>query len=220
MQVMKRVGLWGGIIILFAVAVWGLIAFVNSNKPSNVLSSQATDLVSIRKDDIVFGDPKLAKAVLIEYADFQCPACAFYQPWVRELKKDFGSRLLVVYRFFPLSQHKNAIPSSRAALAAGIQNKFWEMHDLIYENQESWANSANAKEIFTDYAKKLNLDIDKFNLDFEAQSTKDFINSELNEGVRIGIKATPTFFVNGVKIQNPRSLDEFKTLIQDAIGKK
>lgn len=216
---MKQIGIWVGLIAIFIGTTWGLIALVNGK--NSTVPSQIKDLPPISKDDQVLGISDKTKAVLVEYADFQCPACKNYAPLVRQLKKDFGDNLLIVYRFFPLiNTHQNAMSSSQAAFAAGKQNKFWEMSDLIYENQENWANSSNAKDLFTEYAKKLDLDLAKFTDDYNNEATKKFIIDQMNSGASIGINYTPTFFLNGKIISNPQSYEAFKKLIQDELNKK
>lgn len=215
---MKQIGIWAGVAVIFITTTWGLIALVNNNPSA---PSQAGTPPPISKDDQVLGAADKIKVVLIEYADFQCPACAYYSPVVRQLKEDLGDDLFIVYRYFPLiSIHKNAMSSSQAAFAAGKQNKFWEMSDLLYENQKSWADSTKAKDIFAEYAQKLGLNIDQFTADFNLDSTKKFITDQMNSGVSIGINSTPSFFVNGKKIENPRSYEAFKQIIQDEINKK
>ena len=211
---MKQIGIWAGIIVIFFVTTWGLIALVNSK---GSVSSQVGIPPSISKDDQVLGVSTKVKAILIEYADFQCPACKNYALFVRQLKKDFGDDLLIAYRFFPLLGHQNAMSSSQAAFAAAKQNKFWEMSDMIYENQENWADSSNAEDLFIGYAKKLDLDITQFTNDYNADPTKKFITDQLNSGISIGINSTPTFFLNGKIIQNPQSYEAFKKLIQDEL---
>ncbi|KKQ36687.1 MAG: DSBA oxidoreductase [Candidatus Levybacteria bacterium GW2011_GWC2_37_7] len=107
--------------------------------------------------------------------------------------------------------------SSQAAYAAGLQGKFWEMHDMIFENQDSWSNT-QARDIFIDYAKKLNLDSNKFESDMTSDATRKFITQEMNKAISLGINSTPTFFVNGKHIQNPAGYEAFKKIIQDELA--
>jgi protein-disulfide isomerase len=109
--------------------------------------------------------------------------------------------------------------SAQAVYAAGLQGKFWEMFDMVYENQESWSDSTQPKTIFTDYAKKIGLNLNKFNSDMDSDLTKKFITDEQSQGLDLGINATPTIFMNGKEIQNPATYEEFKKLIQDEINK-
>lgn len=215
---MKQVGIWAGITVIFFVTTWGLIALVNSK--NSIVPAQTITPPSISKDDQVLGVSDKVKAVLIGYADFQCQACKDYALIIKQLKKDFSDDLLIVYRFFPLPNHQNSMLSSQAAYAAGKQNKFWEMSDMLYENQENWANSSSVQDIFIGYAKKINLDIAQFVSDYNAETTKKFIIDSLSSGISIGINYTPTFFVNGKRIDNPQGYAAFKKLIQNEINQK
>lgn len=211
----KEIVIWIGFLVVLIGGLWGLVAAVN-NSPSPSAPTEIKGLPKVSKDDFIRGGPK-AKVTLVEYGDFQCPACGSYHPIIKKLEADFKDDLRVVYRFFPLTNvHQNAMPAAQAAYAGGLQNKFWEMHDALYENQNFWANT-DPKNIFFDYAKKLNLDLDKFKKDMDSDSTKQFINNQENTGVSIGINSTPTFFVNEKHIQNPAGYEEFKKIIQDEI---
>lgn len=212
----KKIGLWVGGAVALVLAVWGLVALVNS--PS---SSTSTNLIApkLTNTDITSG-PQGAKTTLIEYADFQCPACGFYHPWTKQLMQDFNGKVLFVYRFFPLTNlHQNAIASSQAAYAAYLQDKFWQMHDTLFEHQQDWATATDPTKIFTGYAKTIGLDTDKFLTDMQADGTKKFINAQEDAGTSAGVNATPTFFVNGKSIQNPTSYGSFKKIISDSLAK-
>ncbi|OGI72699.1 hypothetical protein A3J61_00135 [Candidatus Nomurabacteria bacterium RIFCSPHIGHO2_02_FULL_38_15] len=168
--------------------------------------------------DWVRGDAN-AKVTLVEYSDFQCPACAAYYPLVKKLEEKFGSQMSFTYRHFPLSQiHKNAELAAMAAEAAGLQGKFWEMHDMLFENQTAWSNNYNAKKVFIGYAEKLVLNTDQFENDLDRKDLRDKIAANYKEGVSIGINGTPSFFVNGVKITNPKSYEEFEKIISEKLA--
>lgn len=214
----KEIWIWIGVIVVTLATLWGMIALVNSSPSPSIPQTGTPKAVS--DQDITLGIASNAKVILIEYADFQCPACSALAPFVKQLNKEFGNNLLIVYRFFSLNGHQNSMPSAQAAFAAYKQNKFWEMSGLIYQNQDSWINAGNAQRIFTDYAKKLNLNIDQFTNDYNAASTKKVINDDYNEGLSIGITYVPSFFVNGKLIQNPQNYEEFKQIIQNEINSK
>ena len=151
-----------------------------------------------------------ASAVLVEYSDFQCPACASYHDLVSQLKADLGDRINIVYRHFPLRQiHKNAQLAGQAAESANIQGKFWEMHDLLYEKQDEWGNlvSPLSREqvltYFQSYAGQLGLDINKFTKAIETNEAINIINEDISAGTASGVNATPTFYVNNTKISEP-----------------
>lgn len=213
----KTIGIWAVVLSVLILSVYGLLQLANSPQVTNTSSGK---LPEITKDDPTTGTPS-AKVTLVEYADFQCPACAAYHPMVKQLLSEYNGRIYFVYRYFPLiTIHQNAMISAQSAYAAGLQNKFWEMHDILFQTQNSWANSSKAKEAFIELAKKLNLDIDKFKTDLESNKGKDFINDTYSKGLAIGVNSTPTFFINGKKIQNPRTYNDFKSLIDNEINKK
>jgi protein-disulfide isomerase len=215
---MKELRIWIGIIAILIGGLWLLATAVNDS-PSSFEPAQI-DLPAVSKEDFVKGDPK-AKVTLVEYSDFQCSACGLYFPDIKQLEKDFGNKLFVVYRIFPLIQtHQNSMIASQTAYAANLQGKFWEMHDLLFENQSNWSDSKFAKDIFIGYAKDLGMNLDKFKTDLDAKSTKKFVTDQQTKAVAIGLNSTPTFFVNGTRIQNPRGYEAFKKIIQDEINKK
>lgn len=156
-----------------------------------------------------------ADIVLTEYSDYQCPACGYYYPLVEKLKKEFGSQLKVEYRYFPLNSHQYAALAARAAEAARNQGKFKAMHDLLFKNQDSWSSSGNPQSTFIGYAKELGLDLQQFKSDLNAGETQKAVMEQKQEGVNMGVNSTPTFYINGIKVQQlPRSYEQFKSLIE------
>lgn len=157
-----------------------------------------------------------AKVTLTEYSDYQCPACALYHPIVDSLKKEFGADLNIEYKYFPLNSHQYAALAARAAEAARNQGKFLEMHYKLFENQRQWANSNNPISSIINYARELNLDMDKFTDELNAAETQQVVMEEKQAGLQLGVNSTPTFYINGEKVeQNPRTYDAFKSMIQE-----
>ncbi|MFH5882886.1 DsbA family protein [Halalkalibaculum sp. DA3122] len=160
-----------------------------------------------------------ADIVLTEYSDYQCPACAYYHPVVEKLKEEFGDKLKVEYRYFPLNSHQFAALAARAAEAAGNQGQFKAMHDMLFENQDNWSSSGNPQSIFIGYAKELGLDVQQFQSDLNAAETQKTVMEQKQEGVNMGVNSTPTFFINGIKVQQlPRSYDQFKSLLESQMS--
>ena len=172
---------------------------------------------AVTPEDWVKGN-RDAKVILIEYSDFQCPACAFYYPLLEKFSEEFGDRIAIVYRHFPLPNHQNAKSAAYAAEAAGQQEKFWEMHDLIFDNQKEWKDERSADEVFTNYAQTLNLNLDQFKTDFALKEIRKKVESAYQNGVQLGINSTPTFFLNGEKLASPRNYEEFRNIIAQAIN--
>jgi protein-disulfide isomerase len=158
---------------------------------------------------------------LTEYGDFECPACAAYYPIVEQVFEKYKSDITFQFRNFPLRQiHKNAMVAHRAAEAADKQGKFWEMYALLYQNHSNWSQETEASGTFRAFAQSLSLDMTKYDADFKSEATNAIINADIAEGQKLGVSSTPTFFIDGKKIENPRDLEAFTKAIEDAIKAK
>lgn len=158
-----------------------------------------------------------AQLVLVEFGDYQCPACAVYHPFVKQLLSDFPGKVNFVFRHFPLPQHKNANIASYAAEAAALQGKFWEMHNKIYETQATWSNLDNPKDTFIAYAVELGLNKDKFQSDLDSDFVKNIIKRGLSDGKVAGISATPTFFLNGEELTLFATYEDLKKSVEEKL---
>jgi len=213
----KKYSIWAGAVAVIVLIIAGLLMLVNT--PSSP-SSKASNVAPVSAKDITNGE-SAAKVTLIEYSDFQCPACAAYYPVVKQLLEDYKDKIYFVYRIFPLTSiHPNARISSQAAYAAYRQNKFFEMEDLLFVNQKDWAKASNPSGIFMDYARELKLDAKKFEADMNSEEAKKYVIDSENQALSEGINSTPTFILNGVKIKNPQGYDEFKKLIENELNKE
>ena len=155
-----------------------------------------------------------ASAYLVEFSDFQCPACKAYQPVVDELVEKHKDRLFFVYRHFPLDKHRYAIAAAITAEAAGQQGKFWEMYALLFENQEKFSDS-----IWKDLAGELSLDEKQFDQSLGSNNLKEKILKDRDYGIAIGVNSTPTFFFNGRKLTNFSTFDEFRKMVENELSK-
>lgn len=145
--------------------------------------------------------PANAPVTLEEFGDFQCPPCGLLHPVLKEMEKEFGSQIRVIFREFPLGQtHQHAINAARAAEAAGMQGKFWEMHDMIFTNQRTWKDAFDARPTFEDYAVKLGLDLQKFRRDVTSSAVDQRIALDGRRANALGVNATPTLFMNGREV--------------------
>lgn len=154
-----------------------------------------------------------AATALVEFSDFQCPACKAYQPVVDELLNTYGEKIYFSYRHFPLPQHAFGEQAARAAEAAAKQGKFWEMHALLFAKQDDFSET-----LWSKLAKELKLDEGQFQKDFTSIEILDIINLDKADGLSLGVNSTPTFFLNGVKLP-PMNVDELKLKVTDAINK-
>jgi len=136
--------------------------------------------------------------VIVEFSDFQCPACAGVQEPLKKILDKYEKKVKIVYRHFPLTSiHPYAMVSAQAAEAAGKQGKFWDMHDLLYKRQADWSK-AEPRQLFIEYAKEIGLDEVKFVMDLESDEVKRIVNKDLVDATKNRLNATPSFFVNGV----------------------
>lgn len=207
----KNIVTWS-IVGLVVVGIITLIVMTAKN------SGGGSTVAAVTADDHIRG-PQSAKAVIIEYSDFQCPACGAYYPIIKSLEKSYGDKIAIVYRNYPLTTlHQYAQLAAQAAEAAQLQGKYWEMHDLLFERQDSWSKGSNVKQTFTDYAKELGLDTKKFGDDIDSSTVKDRVNRDVTSGNLVAITGTPTFFLNGKKLTNPGSEDAFRKLIDAELG--
>ncbi len=150
---------------------------------------------------------------IVEFSDFQCPYCSRLQPILREVLKTYPKEVKLVFKDFPLSFHKQAKNAAKAARASGEQGKYWEMHDLIFANYDKLT-----EEMFTEFASQLGLDTKKFTADYSGTKYDGLIKDDMSLGQRVGVRGTPTLFLNGKRMSN-RSFDDFKIAI-DTILKK
>lgn len=150
--------------------------------------------------------PKDSKAVLIEYGDFQCPACGAAHPNLKTITEEFGDELTFIFRNNPITSiHPNAKVAAAAAEAAGLQGKYWEMHDTLYERQQQWSNASVDDRIalFVQYAETVDVEnIDKFKNDMESDAVNRKINFDLALARKVPVQGTPTFVLNGEKVSN------------------
>lgn len=206
---------WGiaiGAIVLTYLGIYTLVTSGNGNTGGNI------DLPETLQQEWVKGDPN-AKVVLVEYSDFQCPACAYYHGMLKSVIPEFSNHIAFIYRHFPLSQHDNALITAYAAEAAGIQGKFYEMHDLIFAGQGEWSNMSNsqAEAKMIEYAEQLSLDVDKFKSDISSKEVEAAVKQDLQSANEAGVNSTPSFYLNGQKITNPSNNEAFREIIRNAV---
>jgi len=207
-------------LIVIVVAVVAAAFFSSALSPAQG-TFVATTVPAITAADHARGDTS-AKLTVIEYGDFQCPACGEYEPIMEQLTADYGNRVEFVFRNFPLFQiHQDAMIGAQAAEAAGLQGKYWEMHDLLYAKQAEWplasADTVVSK-YFDGYAQSLGLNVTKFDSDINSDAVKNRVQSDISTGNAAKIDHTPTFFINLTQIRNPSSYADFKSVIDAALA--
>ncbi len=165
-----------------------------------------------------------AKVVMTEFGDFQCPACYTAQSAIEKLLGEYPSDLRLVFRNLPLTSHPYALIAAQAAESAGAQGKFWEMHNTLYARQQEWGDpnkgtsEEQARAFFSAYAEGIGLDMNKYNADMAGTTYQDVIRQDVEAGTKAGANATPTFYMNGVKVADP-SYNSLKAAFEEAMKK-
>lgn len=163
-----------------------------------------------------------AAVTLEEFADFQCGACAGAHPTMNEIKSMYGSRIHFIYRNFPLQipAHDKSYEASLAASAAGMQNKFWDMQNMLFSNQKAWTSDPTYKQIWKGYAQKIGLDVPKWETDMNGFGAKNRVEADIARGKAINISSTPTLFINGVSVSfSDMRVESLKALIDAELQK-
>lgn len=196
------------------LALGGIFVFSNNKSSSNNSNATASSVTNHSTGNLN------SKVEIIEYGDFQCPACGQFFPLVSAVKAQYKDTVKFTFRHFPLdSIHKNARAGSRAAEAAGQQGKFFEMHDILYKNQNAWVDSSDPLTIFAGYAQQLGLDVNAFKIYYASEAANSSINADLQEGQKKGVSGTPTFFIAGKQVNNNdlSTLEKFSAQIDAAL---
>jgi len=186
----------------------------------NIPESQSVPANGDKQSAHVRGNPD-APVTLEEFADFQCPPCSQFAPFAEELLREYDSRLRVVFRNFPLPGHEHAREAALAAEAAGLQGKFWEMHDTLYREQEAWSKAPNARELFESYAATLGLNVDQFKNDMDSEKARERVDSDRALADFLGVKVTPTLFINNRPVdQKDKNPEGVRAAINAALNEK
>lgn len=168
----------------------------------NELTSNSRLTPPVGEEDHIAGPPTAA-ITLVAYCDFECPYCGEAFPLIKQLQAQLGENLRYVFRHFPLlDKHPNAEQAAEAAEAAGAQDQFWAMHDLLFENQEA----LEATDLYA-YAESLAIDLEQFAEDFSGRRFATRVASNIRSGRRSGVTGTPTFFINGISHTNEETLE-------------
>src|SRR6266498_4223832 len=211
------------IVVVVALATVGSGAMLYRAKRPHVSAIPEDKTLSAKsgaESAHIRGNPD-APVTLEEYGDFQCPPCSMFAAFLGQLEKEYDSRLRVVFRNFPLLMHEHAREAALAAEAAGLQGRFWEMHDVLYREQEAWSKAPNVRELFESYAGTIGLDLDKFRKDMDSEEVKARVDADRQRGESLGIQITPTLFINNQPLaQEHKNPEGIRAEINAALAKK
>lgn len=208
------------IVLLAAFAAgWVVLRSVREEQRAATPTPDPAGEVKGAEPPHVRGNPN-APVTLEEFGDFQCPSCGSYYPELKKIEAEFGDNLKVIFRELPLlPMHEHALMAAQAAEAAGLQGKFWEMHDKLYENQAKWVEEKDLVPVFVDYAKQIGLNPDQFMKDLNGEAVAARIFQDGKRAHSFGLKGTPSFFVNGKEAKDDQWKPEgLRQMIKDALA--
>lgn len=204
-----------GLVGLLGVVVW--LSSKNKIDVSKVNQNQEISSQTVNGEigDHIFGDTekaKNAKVTLIEYGDFQCPSCATMSKKIKSFASEYEGKVKFIFRNFPLEGHPNALSAASAAEAAGIQGKYFEMLESLFENQSEWSSSSASErtDLYKKYAKNLGLDESKFIEDMKSSKVSSKIKFDKALGNKSGVTGTPSFYLNGESLDSEIWRDDAK----------
>ncbi len=203
---------------IFVIGLLTMLAFVGIILLSERNDSGEPALKIVNQDELVaehnyYKGPEDAQVVLVEFSDFQCPACALFAPLISNFELRFPN-LKIVYKQFPLPQHSQAKTAAYAAMAAGEQDAFWEYHNVLFENQNQFSD-----ELFVQLAKDIGLDEDKFKNDMASEKVKQYVEADIKTANSLGVNSTPTFFLNG-KLLELKDLSDLEKAVTEEFNRK
>ena len=212
---MKRLFPFIIILVVLSAAIGSVVYMTQTKSASNENTNQSTGSPVAAKPSPTLGPvktgvpgadpphtlgPANAPVKIEEFGDFECPPCGLFHPILKQMHEEFGDKLHITFREYPLPNHQHAIPAASAAEAAGMQGKFWEMHALIFENQNRWKTEFNARPIFEGYAKQIGLDVERFKRDVDSDRVEQRIFLDGKRARSLGVNSTPTVFLNSREV--------------------
>jgi protein-disulfide isomerase len=209
----KKFLIIGGVAVVIVIA--GIFLMRSSATPGTVTTGDK----SLIRADSNQTHPN-AKVAVVEFGDYECPACGEAYPIVKQVLAGYGDKVNFVFRNFPLPQHNTAMDGAEAAEAAGAQGKYWEMHDWLYEHQSTWVEQPNDLDILAGAAQQLGLNVDQFKADIQGRKYEAKIKTDQSAGDALGINATPTFYIDGQQFVGVPQASDLKAKIDAALAKK
>lgn len=208
------IGIVAVIVVIFLLAKG---RYKGTEDKVETANADQTSVLEIKANDWVSGT-STAKVTLVEYFDFECEACGAFYPIVTQLKEEYKDDIQLVVRYFPLPGHRNSRSAAHAAEAAGKQGKFWEMYEILFTKQSEWGEQSVAnQDQFEKYAIEAGvMNIEQWKKDVVSNEVKKRIDDSYKEAVGLNLQGTPSFFLDGKKIENPKGYESFKLLIEKA----
>lgn len=202
--------------IVAASVIW--YAVFTANRPALEAAPQPTsDVQLVREDSHRLTTPATEKAQLVEFLDFECEACGSMYPIMEDMKKEFGDRITIINRYFPLPSHKNSATAALAVEAAAQQGKYEQMYSKMFQTQSQWGEQQETRApLFRTFAQELELDMTAYDAAVADEKTKERIRQDIADGKALGVTGTPTFFLNGKKLELTSEADFRQQLTEAA----
>ncbi|MGX2998804.1 DsbA family protein [Streptomyces sp. JNUCC 64] len=204
------------IVAAFAAAFGSFLLFSPDGRGAGGTDAEpAVRALPVRDDSHRLSDPPSPEVTVVEFLDFECEACGAVYPVVERLRKEYGDRVAFVARAFPMPGHHNSEAAARAAEAAARQGRFAEMYHKLFATQPEWGEARESKaRVFRGFAADLGLDLARYDADVASERTAARVRADQSDGLALGVRGTPTFFVDGQRIGTPRSYEDFARLIE------
>ncbi|MBA3679046.1 thioredoxin domain-containing protein [Candidatus Saccharibacteria bacterium] len=209
------------LIVLVIVIVAGFIVRALMTPDSQTKDTKSQPITQADTDALrqggSIGNPN-SKVLVTEFGDYQCPACGAWHPYIKDtIIPQYQDKIFFVFKNFPLEMHKNAQASAQAVEAAALQGKFWEMHNIVYENQKEWVDEKDPNSKFEGYARQIGLNVDQWKKDRDTSKVKDLIKADVTLGEKLNLPGTPAFLINGTIVQ-VKSFEDLKNAIDQALA--
>ncbi|MGW4729745.1 DsbA family protein [Streptomyces shenzhenensis] len=220
MTKMKKQLIAAAVLLAGFAAAFGSYLLLAPDDRTNTLDVRpAAEALPVRDSSHRLTRPEKSELTVVEFLDFECETCGAYFPAVEKLREQYGDRVTFVARYFPVPGHRNGELAARTAEAAARQGKFEEMYTKLFITQKEWGESKDRKQdVFRSYAEQLGLNLDEFDADLADPEVAGRVQDDQRDGLALGVRGTPTFFVDGEKIANPASYEAFKALIDDRLS--
>ncbi|MBU6534444.1 DsbA family protein [Streptomyces sp. NPDC048405] len=203
----------------FAAALGSYLLLAPEDRNSGGLDVPAAQAMPVRDNSHRLTQPAKSELTVVEFLDFECEACGAAYPMVEKLREEYGDRVTFIARYFPMPGHRNGELAARTAEAAAQQGKFEQMYTKLFTTQKQWGESQEWKQdVFRGYAKELGLDMARFDAALADPEVAGRVETDQRDGLGLGVRGTPTFFVDGQMIDTPRSYEQFKALIDDRLS--
>ncbi|WP_229118080.1 DsbA family protein [Enemella evansiae] len=216
--VRRNIIISASVMVVSALVIGVVVLLGNTARERQLAAGPPAELV--RADSVFLNRVPDAEVTVVEFLDFECPACAALYPTMEQTRASYGDRVNFVMRYFPLEGHFNAMPAARAVEAAGRQGQWEGMYKLMFENQNRWAGQqVPMDEVFRGFARELGLDMMSWEAAYNNPATRERVAADQADGEKLGVSATPTVFVNGEQLQL-RSHSDLPEAIEEALGEQ